>query len=444
MRLSSSASSRTVGALVLLGLITIATAQPTAGDQCFAEGDTKRTNKDDPLKSQTSLYKGESIFTLQLLDAINTATPNENIFFSPYSLYNVLLMMYFGARDSTEKLIRTGLNLQWTDSKATVYEAYDTARKSLKGRFSESAAVGFSSVDKLFFGRQIPIAPCMQQKFADTIELLDYETQPEEQRVYINKWVENATHGQIKDLLVPGAITRNTKLSVANAAYFKGSWQTKFKANDTNMEIFYASADDRKFVEMMHVEGTFSHAANEKLGCHILELPYSTGAHEDDNRGVDDNNQVSMFIFLPPQEPNALSKLLARLAADKDILQEVVNDGISRKVDVKLPKFSIEKQVEMRPVLERLGMGQLFDASANYGAFTDGREPIVFDEMLQKSKIVVNEEGSVAASATIAFSFRSSRPADPAMFHCTHPFVFIIYDYASRAVLFNGVYRRPE
>lgn len=439
MRLSS-ATSRTAGALVLLGLFAVSAAQPTASDQCFPEDDTKRSTKDEAAQSQTRLYKGESIFTLQLLDAINTATPNENIFFSPYSLYNVLLMMYFGAREGTEKLIRKGLNLQWTDSKATVFEAYDTARKSLQGRFSESAAVGFSSVDKLFFGRQIPIARCMQEKFADTIELLDYEAKPEEQRVYINQWVEKATRGQIKDLLIPGAITRNTKLAVANAAYFKGSWQTKFKPNETNMEIFYVSADERKFVEMMHVEGTFSHAANEKLGCHILELPYSTGPDNDN----DSNNEVSMFVFLPPQEPNALEKLLARLAADTDILQEVVNDGISRKVDVKLPKFSIEKQVEMRPVLERLGMGGLFDTGANYGTFTDGREPIGFDEMVQKSKIEVNEEGSVAASATIAFSFRSSRPADPAMFHCTHPFVFIIYDYASRAVLFNGVYRRPE
>ncbi|XP_053669531.1 serine protease inhibitor 88Ea-like [Anopheles marshallii] len=429
--------------LLLLGLITILTL-PSAYGQCSPGDEKKATEKSDLDQSRTRLYKGESIFTLQLLDAINTATPNENLFFSPYSLYNVLLMMYFGAQNSTEKLLRTGLNLQWSDSKTTVHEAYDTARKSLQGRFSESNAVGFSSVDKLFFGRQIPISTCMQQKFADTIEQLDYENKPEEQRVYINRWVEMATRGHIKDLLVPGAISRNTKLAIANAAYFKGTWQTKFKAAETKKEIFYISADRQLFVDMMHVEGTFSHAANEKLGCHILELPYSAGGEGDDNEHSDNPNQVSMFVFLPPAEPNALSKLLARLAADTNILHEVVNDGISRKVDVKLPKFNIEKTVEMKPVLERLGMGELFENTANFDSFTDGREPIGFDEVLQKSKIEVNEEGSVAASATIAFSFRSSRPVDPAMFHCNHPFVFIIYDYGTRSVLFNGVYRQPE
>ncbi|XP_053670635.1 serine protease inhibitor 88Ea-like [Anopheles nili] len=443
MRLSGISKSPTFLVVLLFVLFALLAAQPTAG-QCLSDNGKKPAVQPDLEQSRTRLYKGESIFTLQLLDAINTATPNDNLFFSPYSLYNVLLMMYFGARDSTEKLLHTGLNLQWSDSKSTVHEAYDTARKSLLGRFDETSAVGFSSVDKLFFGRQIPVSTCMQQKFGDTIELLDYETQPEEQRMYINRWVSNATRDQIKDLLVPGAITRNTKLAIANAAYFKGTWQTKFKASETKKELFYVNSSRLEFVNMMHVEGTFSHAANEKLGCHILELPYSTGAEEDIERRAKRGNKVSMFVFLPPAEPNALSKLLGRLAAETDILHEVVNDGISRKVDVKLPKFSIEKQVEMKQVLERLGMGKLFENTANFEEFTDGREPIGFDEVLQKSKIEVNEEGSEAASATVAFSFRSSRPADPALFHCNHPFVFIIYDYGTRSVLFNGVYRQPE
>ncbi|ETN62305.1 serine protease inhibitor [Anopheles darlingi] len=438
----ASCASRAGAILLVLGLVGMLAPQ-TTHSQCLSDDD-KKSDTLNAKQSHERLYKGESIFTLQLLDAINTATPNENIFFSPYSLYNVLLMMYFGARGNTDKLLRNGLNLQWTDSKATVQEAYDGARRSLVGRFSENSAIGFSSVDKLFFGSHVPIASCMREKFTEAIELLDYVKDPEGQRVYINRWVENVTRGQIKDLLIPGAITQNTQLAIANAAYFKGSWQTKFKAGETKKEIFYSYGGQQDFVDMMHVEGTFSHAANEELGCHILELPYSFGGQDDDSNSAGSMNQVSMFVFLPPYEPDALSKLLARLAANTDVLHQVVNDGISRKVDVKLPKFSIEKQVEMKPVLERLGMGQLFDQSANFTGFTAGQEPIWFDEILQKSKIEVNEEGSVAASATVAFSFRSSRPADPAMFHCNHPFVFVIYDFTSRSVLFNGVYRQPE
>ncbi|XP_053697821.1 serine protease inhibitor 88Ea-like [Sabethes cyaneus] len=419
-------------ALVLLLLAT--DTVPTASGQCLAENDNVQHTKADSSQSRNRLYKGESIFTLKLLEAINTATPTENVFFSPYSLYHVLLLMYFGAKTTTEKLLRTGLELHWTNDKPVVWQAYNIGKKSLATRFSNDKDIQFTSVDKLFFGKNIPVEECMEDKFFDEIEKLDYENEPEAQRVYINNWVENVTHGEIKDLLIPGSITRNTKLAVANAAYFKGTWQTKFKPEETKKEIFYISNERQEFVDMMHVQGTFNHAANEKLACHILELPY---------HGQEESSRVSMYVFLPPAEPNALEKLLARLTASPDILSEVIGEGISRQVDVKMPKFSIEKTVEMKPVLERMGMGNLFDTSADYSGFSK-QAKIEFDEVIQKSKITVNEEGSTAASSTIAFSFRSSRPADPAMFHCNHPFVFIIYDYSTQAVLFNGVHRQPE
>ncbi|XP_055545957.1 serine protease inhibitor 88Ea-like isoform X2 [Wyeomyia smithii] len=417
-----------------LVLLLASLALPNVHGQCLAEDDNIQHSKADSAQSRNRLYKGESIFTLKLLEAINAATPTENVFFSPYSLYHVLLLMYFGAKSTTEKLLRTGLELHWTTDKPVVWQAYNIGKKSLSTRLSNDKDITFTSIDKLFFGKTIPVEECMEDKFFDEIEKLDYENDPESQRNYINNWVENSTRGEIKDLLVPGSITRNTKLAIANAAYFKGTWQSKFKPEETKKEIFYISNERQEFVDMMRVQGTFNHAANEKLACHILELPYY---------GQDENSRVSMYVFLPPAEPNALEKLLARLTASPDILSEVVGEGISRQVDVKLPKFSIEKTVEMKPVLERMGMGKLFENTADFSGFSK-RTKIEFDEVQQKSKITVDEEGSTAASSTIAFSFRSSRPADPAMFHCNHPFVFIIYDYATQAVLFNGVYRQPE
>lgn len=402
--------------------------------QCLAPNDNIQHSKADNPLARNRLYKGQSIFTLKLLEAINSATPNENVFFSPYSLYHVLLLMYFGAQSETENLLRKGLELHWTEDKPVVWQAYTFGKKKMVARFNSEKGIQFDSVDKLFFGQQIPVEECMEDKFFDEIEKLDFENEPETQRKYINTWVENVTHGEIKDLLIPGSITRNTKLAVANAAFFKGTWQSQFKPESTKPDPFYMDDGKSKFVDMMHVEGTFNHAANEKLGCHILELPY---------QGQDDASRISMFIFLPAVQPNALEKLLARLTSQNDILSEIVNEGISRRVDVKLPKFSIEKTVEMKPVLERLGMGKIFDNAANFRGFSRNSS-IGFDEVLQKSKITVNEEGSTAASSTIAFSFRSSRPADPAMFHCNHPFIFLIYDYGTQAVLFNGVYRRPE
>lgn len=86
-----------------------------------------------------------------------------------------------------------------------------------------------------------------------------------------------------------------------------------------------------------------------------------------------------------------------------------------------------------------MGVKELFQPSANLSAFSD--RPLQLDDAVHKAKIEVNEQGSTAAAATVMFSFRSSRPLEPAQFFCDHPFMFLIYDYRSKAVLFTGIYR---
>lgn len=90
-----------------------------------------------------------------------------------------------------------------------------------------------------------------------------------------------------------------------------------------------------------------------------------------------------------------------------------------------------------------MGIKNLFESTANLTGFSDNIN-LQLDDAVHKSKIEVNEEGSTAAAATVLFSFRSSRPLEPAQFFCDHPFMFLIYDHDSKATLFAGVYRGPD
>lgn len=146
-----------------------------------------------------------------------------------------------------------------------------------------------------------------------------------------------------------------------------------------------------------------------------------------------------MYIVLPPTL-GKLEDVLKKLSVET--LQEALQDGISREVKVSLPKFAFEKQIELRTILEQIGIGEIFTSSANLTAFTGTK--LTLDDAIHKSKIIVDEEGSTAASATVLFSFRSSRPLEPAIFNCNHPFFFFIFDSKSNAVLFSGIYRDPE
>lgn len=269
---------------------------------------------------------------------------------------------------------------------------------------------------------------CITDLFAQEVESLDFQNKPEEAANVVNKWVENTTNGQIKDILSPGDFSSGTKAVLANAAYFKGDWASQFDKDNTKEEIFYTPTN-QTFVPMMNKKGNFNHATNEVLGAHVLELPY-----------LGEGTEISFFAFLPPFMPNALENLLSKL--NLKTFELAINDVSAREVDVKMPKFAFEKTLKLVPLLSQMGIGDVFSDSAKFSAFSD--EKILFDDATHKAKIEVNEEGSTAAAATVLFSFRSARPVDPAQFHCNHPFLFVIYDHRAKAILFTGIYRGPE
>lgn len=172
-------------------------------------------------------------------------------------------------------------------------------------------------------------------------------------------------------------------------------------------------------------------ATNEKLNCVTLEIPYLG----------EDGDGISMVVLLPTFVPNAVDDLVKRLTPE--LLQEALEDGMSREVELHFPKISFEKTYELVPVLTKLGIGNLFDSSADLSGFFDEGN-VNLDDAVHKAKIEINEEGSTAAAATVLFSFRSSRPLEPAQFFCNHPFLFLIYDHKSKGILFTGVYKGPS
>lgn len=95
--------------------------------------------------------------------------------------------------------------------------------------------------------------------FYSELETLDFNADAENSRKYINGFIEKVTENNIKDLLPPGSITTATSLVLANAAYFKGQWESKFNPEDTQQTIFHTSSEKRGFVDMMYKKGTFNH-----------------------------------------------------------------------------------------------------------------------------------------------------------------------------------------
>lgn len=239
----------------VLGVLVICSIGITAiAAQCLSADDKTPIDRD----AKSRLYKGHQLFTLDFLSNLNKAKPNENVFFSPYSLYHALLLAYMGSKNKTEDTLKKTLQLHWTDKKVDVMNAY-RFEKSQREKRAETSKVDFRSVDRLYFDRGVELKDCMQNFFHDELEMLDFAQNSEESRLQINNWVENVTDHHIKDLLIPGSVSPFTKSVLANAAYFKGDWAKKFNASNTKKEIFYTSPEKNEFVEMMSQTGTFNH-----------------------------------------------------------------------------------------------------------------------------------------------------------------------------------------
>lgn len=240
--------------IIITFIIQISFQTLTTHAQCISDDDAAPAKKG----SRINLYTGQQNFTALLLGAINKATPNENIFFSPYSTYHALLLAYFGAQQQTEDSLRNVLHLNWAKTKLDVMQAYRLEHR-LRGQRAANSSNEFNAVDKIYVSEDAQLLDCMKELFDEELETLNFKDDPAGSLIHINKFVENVTRGNIKDILPSGSIQSNTNLVLANAAYFKGQWASKFDPKLTSKKIFYASQEKTMFVNMMSKFDTFNH-----------------------------------------------------------------------------------------------------------------------------------------------------------------------------------------
>ncbi|KAJ0181166.1 hypothetical protein K1T71_003251 [Dendrolimus kikuchii] len=408
----------------ILGIVLFAAT--AVNSQCFYKDDSSK--KLNP-EARTSLYRGQLEFTLNLFNAINKAVPNDNIFFSPFSVYHTLLLAYFAAGGETEQALRKSLEIDEALDKINLMTAYKVDKRSRLTN-NNSDSYEFNNANKMFIDNELQVRECLFDLFGEELEKLNFRENPEGARESINNWVARATKNNIKELIPIDGVSQSSKLVLANAAYFKGVWASKFPTERTRKEPFFVSETHQTLFPFMKQKGTFPYMVNDELGAQILELPYK-------------GNDISMFILLPPYSmKEGVTNIIANLTPER--LASVVEEShMVREVIVEIPKFTIERTVQLRQVLEVLGAGDLFSENADFTTLTDNRG-IQFDDAVHKAKIQLDEEGTVAAAATAIFGFRSSRPAEPTRFQANFPFVYFLYERPTNSVLFMGVYRDPK
>uniref|UniRef100_A0A8V5GBT9 Serpin B6 n=1 Tax=Melopsittacus undulatus TaxID=13146 RepID=A0A8V5GBT9_MELUD len=347
-----------------------------------------------------SLCAANTAFALNLLRKLCENRNGQNLFFSPFSISSALSMVLLGSKGNTGAQIIKVLSLK---------KAEDAHNGTANRLYGEKTFEFLSSFVEL-----------SQKSYHAGLEKTDFMCAWEDSRKQINSWVEEMTEGKIQNLLAAGILNSLTRLVLVNAIYFKGNWAKQFDKERTEEVPFQINKEETRPVQMM--------CRKTK----ILELPYV-------------GNELSMIILLPDAIQDGSTGLES---LERELTYEKLIDWFSpqamecREVMVSLPRFKLEENYDLKPFLRSMGMLDAFDiGKADFSGISAGSE-LVLSEVVHKSFVEVNEEGTEAAAATAGvMMMRCAMIVED--FTADHPFLFFIRHNKTSNILFCGRFCSP-
>jgi serpin B len=149
---------------------------------------------------------------------------------------------------------------------------------------------------------------------------------------------------------------------------------------------------------------------------------------------------ASLDIFLPDKD-SSIDDLLKGLSFEKCL--QWTGSFHQAPGDIKIPRFKMDYESSLNDPLKALGMGVAFvREKADFSRMRDQND-LYISEVKHKAVVEVNEEGTVAAAATSVGLAQVSAP-QRFTFIADHPFLMMIRDQRTDALLFIGVVVDPK
>jgi len=258
----------------------------------------------------------------------------------------------------------------------------------------------------------------LAENYGAGLRLLDFASDPEASRGIINDWVSDQTEGRIEDLIPQGLINQLTRLVLTNAIYFNAAWAEPFEESQTKDGAFHLLDGSQVTVPMMWHSASYGYAAGE--GYQAVELPY-------------DGYELSMVILLP--EAGGFERFEDSLDASQ--LDAILGSLGHQQVALTLPKFEFESEFGLADALMALGMVDAFSMDADFSGM-DGTQELFVREVVHKAFVSVDEAGTEAAAATAVIMQLKGMATEPIQVTVDRPFLFLIRDLETGALLFVG------
>ncbi len=358
---------------------------------------------------QASMASGVALFRAVAADEAG------NIALSPVSLTGAMAPVAAGARGETRLAIDRAMSFGGGDVLApTGAMLRSLAQKRPGGRVDIANALWLA--DDLTPNPEF-VAAAKRELGAD-VARVDFRAGAAAAK-RINDWARDNTEGRVPHIIDPPF--DQTRLVITNAVYLLADWAEAFDAKDTASEDFFAPG---KTIQAPLMKRIGSYRMIEDGDAQILDLPYRDG-------------RMSLSVILPIRR-GGLASIERKLASDGLARQLAALDAAPmRMVEVRIPKAEFSGKFNLNRPLQSMGMGIAFTERADLTGIAN--ESLAISRVLQNTFLKIDEKGTEAAAVTaIDIVATGMMIHEGPTFRADHPFLFVLRDKPTGALLFIG------
>jgi len=380
---------------------------------CNSDNLTKDVHPAKPIEltlRQSEKVSADNRFSFDMFKEVSAP----NTFFSPLSLNMALGMLYNGASGDTRTEMAEVLGMaDFTETEINEY--YQKMSQSL---LKVDPLTEISIANSIWYRNTLPVKQSfidVNKKYFDAeVKAIDFNKS--DAADIINKWCADKTKNRIKEIIAY-PIPDDIMMYLINALYFKSKWDSEFDKSNTKQDYFTKAGNYQQQVNMMEQTATFPYYADEHLQC--VEMHYG-------------NKAFSMVVILPGDAMD-IDQLIEYL--DNEAWQNVVSNLREQTIWLKMPRFKIECEIDLNDPVYNVGIRRIF-----YGGFSNISDvDLVVSQIKQKTFVEVNEEGTEAAAVTvIGIGVTAFDPNMPIPFFADRPFLYLIKEKSTGAILFIG------
>ena len=227
----------------------------------------------------------------------------------------------------------------------------------------------------------------------------------------VNELVAKATNNLITELLQPADVA-GAKLVLASTLYFKDNWQEKFKKEERGLFKTNGQNKEITFLTGEQPQAKFYPPTNSDSNELMLKLPFK-------------GHYVLYLARGADRQPLAID-----VKAIKDMDEKLDGSQKDAKVDVRIPKLTMRKTIDLRAYFD-FASPLLLDAAGDFNA----------DVFKQENVFNTTLEGAEAGSASVLVA--KGRAPERRVITFDEPFGFAIYDTLSGVILMAGTVYEP-